>query len=135
MKKMTFARPTGLAIDFEDLTDHNRSPIDIRYERIHDTIRTQFGELRKYHRADKRTFTVGWSMLPETSQHTVDGALGAREMEELFVSKTGKVDLLVSYDFGDDEVVPCIITDFGIELIKRWKPTNYYAVSIILEEI
>jgi hypothetical protein len=134
-RKLSFARPAGLALDFEELTDHNRSAIDVMYTRIHDTIRTQFGELRKYHRADKRTFSVSWSMLPETSTHTVDGGMGAREMEQMFLSKTGKVELLVSYDFGDDEIVSVIITDFSIDLIKRWKPTNYYSVSLTLEEI
>lgn len=135
MSRLNFSLPAALAVDFEELTDHNRSPIDVRYNRIHDTIRTQFGQLRKYHRADKRTFTVSWTMLPETSQHTVDGGMGAREMEQLFLEKTGKIDLLVTYDNGDDEVVPVIILDFSTELIKRWKPTNYYSVALTLEEI
>lgn len=135
MSRLNFSRPVGLSMDFEDLTDHNRSPIDIRYNRIHDTIRTQFGQLRKYHRADKREISVAWSMLPETSQHTVDGGLGAREMEEIFLQKTGEIELIVTYDNGDDETIQVIITDFTIDLVKRWKPTNYYNVSMMLEEI
>lgn len=135
MSRLNFSRPVGLSMDFEDLTDHNRSTIDIRYNRIHDTIRTQFGQLRKYHRADKREISVAWSMLPETSQHTVDGGLGAREMEEIFLQKTGEIELIVTYDNGDDETIQVIITDFTIDLVKRWKPTNYYNVSMMLEEI
>lgn len=135
MRQLNFAKPSGIKFDDVYLTDHNRSPIDISYERIHDTVRTQFGSLRKYHRADKRSFSFSWNMLPETYEHTVDGHPGAKEMEILFLNFTGAFPMTVSYDESKEEEVSVIITDFSIVLEKRWDPTNYYSVSISLEEV
>lgn len=135
MRQLNFVKPAG--VKFEDiyLTDHNRSPIDISYERIHDTVRTQFGQLRKYHRADKRSFSFSWEMLPETYNHTVDGHPGARELENIFLNFTGSFIMTISYDEFTEEEVEVIITDFSVVLEKRWNPTNYYSVSISLEEV
>jgi hypothetical protein len=135
MRQLNFRKPAAIRFDDVFLTDHNRSAIDINYERIQDTVRTQFGQLRKYHRADKRTFSFSWSMLPETFRHTVDGNPGAKELENLFLNFTGSFLMTLSYDEGSEEEIEVIITDFSVSLEKRWDPTNFYSVSISLEEV
>ena len=135
MKQLGFAKPAAIQLGHTFLTDHNRSPLSISYERIHDTVRTQFGELRKYHRADKRSFNLSWDMLPETSEHTVDAGMGARDVEEFYLENTGVILMTLIYDNDEDEEVNVIITDFSMELQKRWKPTNFYSVSLSLEEV
>jgi hypothetical protein len=135
MRQLDFARPSAIVLEDETLTDHNRSSIAISYQRIHDTVRTQFGQLRKYHIADKRSFSLSWEMLPETSLHTVDGGMGAREMQNFFLEKTGQMFMTITYNAGDSEEVSVIITEFSIDLQKRWNPTNFYNVSLSLEEV
>lgn len=46
------------------LSDHNRSPIDISYERIENRQRTVNGAMRSRHIADKVKLSVSWDMLP-----------------------------------------------------------------------
>ena len=135
MRQLNFSRPAAIRFDDVFLTDHNRSAVDISFERIHDTVRTQFGQLRKYHRADKRAFSFSWSMLPETSEYTVDGHAGAKELEQIFLGFTGSFPMVLSYDDTTEEEYEVIITDFSLTLEKRWSPTNFYSVSISLEEV
>lgn len=46
------------------LSDHNRSPIDISYERIENRQRTVNGTMRSRHIADKLKISTSWDMLP-----------------------------------------------------------------------
>lgn len=46
------------------LSDHNRSPIDISYERIENRQRTVNGAMRSRHIADKLKLSVSWDLLP-----------------------------------------------------------------------
>jgi hypothetical protein len=135
MRQLDFFKPSAIQLEDEIVTDHNRSSISVAYERIHDTVRTQFGELRKYHRADKRSFSLSWTMLPERSDYTVDGGMGARDMETFFLENTGVILMTLFYDVSDDEEINVIVTNFSMELEKRWNPTSFYSVSLSLEEV
>ena len=46
------------------LSDHNRSPIDIKSERIEERKRMINGRMRSFHIADKISISVSWSNLP-----------------------------------------------------------------------
>lgn len=135
MRQLEFALPAAIEINSRFLTDHNRSEISINNERIVDDVRTQFGELRRYYRADKKKFSMSWDMLPQGSEDTVDGNLGAEDMIEFFESITGAADLVVYYDFGDEKEYKVVITSFSATLKKRWNPYRFYEVSLEMEEV
>lgn len=135
MKQLDFILPAALEINGNFLTDHNRSELSIQNDRIVNDVRTQFGDLRRYYRADKKKFSVSWDMLPQGSEDTVDGNLGAEDMIELFNSITGAADLRVYYDFGDEKEYKVVITSFSATLKKRWNPYRFYEVSLEMEEV
>lgn len=135
MKQLEFVRPAAIEIDGLFITDHNRSPLQISNERIVNDFRTQFGTTRRFYKADKREFSVSWDMIPQSFEYTVDGNLGAEDMQDVFKEKFGKVDLRVYYDFGDELQVNALITEFSFELIKRWDQYRFYNGSLRMTEI
>lgn len=135
MKQLDFILPAALELENDFLTDHNRSELSINNNRIVNDIRTQFGDLRRYYRADKKSFSVSWNMLPQSSAETVDRNLGAEEMIEKFKNLTGVCTLKVYYDFGEEEEYRVLITDFEATLLKRWNPYRFYNVSLEMDEV
>lgn len=135
MKQLEFSLPAAIEINGTFLTDHNRSSLSIGNSRLVNDVRTQFGELRRYYRADKKNFSVSWSMLPQDSESTVDRNLGAEDMVDLFKSLTGAFDLVIYYDFGEEQRYKAVITDFSSSLEKRWLPYRFYSVSVEMEEV
>lgn len=135
MKQLEFVLPSAIEINGNFLTDHNRSELSIDNDRMVNDVRTQFGELRRYYRADKKKFSVSWDMLPQGFEDTVDGNLGAEDMIELFESITGAADLVIYYDFGDEKSYKVVVTSFSATLRKRWNPYRFYQVSLEMEEV
>ena len=135
MKQLDLILPAAVELNGVMLTDHNRSALSISNERLVNDVRTQFGELRRYYRADKKSLSVSWSNLPQDSESTVDRHLGAEDMVKFFESLTGAADLKVYYDFGEEEDYKVVITSFSIELLKRWLPYRFYDVSLSMEQV
>jgi hypothetical protein len=135
MKQLDLILPSAVELNGIMLTDHNRSGVSISNERLVNDVRTQFGELRRYYRADKKSFGVSWSMVPQDSESTVDRHLGAEDMFDFFQSLTGVVDLKIYYDFGEEESYKVVITNFSTELLKRWLPYRFYDLSLSMEEV
>jgi hypothetical protein len=135
MRQLEFVLPAAIEINRRFLTDHNRSELSIQNDRLANDVRTQFGELRRYFKADKKTFSVSWDMLTQDAESTVDGNLGAEDMIEFFESITGVADLTIYYDFGDEKEYKVVITSFSATLKKRWNPYRFYDVSLTMEEV
>ncbi|MCA1799851.1 MAG: hypothetical protein LC650_00970 [Actinobacteria bacterium] len=143
MRQLTFYKDAVLKLDGEYASDHNRSPLDVSYDRIEDTVRTQRGSLRRYYTADKRSISCSWSKLPENDSHTVDGGMGAEELEAFYLANTGAFDVIVTYDMevvGSDvlpvtETLTMVIDDFSKTLESRRGDVNLYSVSISLQEV
>lgn len=135
MRELEFARPAAIEIDGEFITDHNRSEISINNQRLTRDIRTQFGSLRRYYRADKKSFSVSWTMIPQNFEYTVDRNLGAEDMQELFEAKKGKVRLKIYFDFGEEQDYDVVITDFSFVLRNRWDNYRFYDGSLTMEEV
>jgi hypothetical protein len=135
MKQLEYALPSAIEINGVFLTDHNRSSLTVSNQRLVNDVRTQFGELRRYYRADKKSFSVSWSMLPQDAELTTDRNLGAEDMIEYFESLTGAVDLKIYYDFGEEKEYKAVITSFSSELQKRWLPYRFYSVSLEMEQV
>jgi hypothetical protein len=135
MKQLDFVLPAAIEINGIFLTDHNRAPLSIGNDRIVTDVRTQFGGLRRYYKADKKTFSASWSMIPQDAEYTVDRHLGAEDMISFFESLTGVFTLKIYYDFGEEEAYQAVITEYSSELIKRWTPYRFYNVSLEMQEV
>lgn len=79
------------------LTDHNRGPVQESYEQIEKSNRTANGTLRKYVVASKKSWSSSWSMIPGFSSQTVDGYMGAHEMQSFYLSNFDTVLTLSFY--------------------------------------
>ena len=100
------------------LSDDNRQPIDVSFERIETRQRTINGRMRSYHVADKRTFSVSWQRLPSRAfsdnalfnigtgasdltsgeSYTSDQGAGGVELLDWYTSHSGSFWAYLAYD-------------------------------------
>jgi len=99
------------------LSDHNRSPIDIKHNRLEQRERTINGKMRSFFIADKSVFTINWQNLPsrsfdnsinfntstgkednELKRYTVDGGAGGNELLNWYLEHPGSFYVFVAYD-------------------------------------
>jgi hypothetical protein len=99
------------------LSDHNRSPIDIKHNRLEQRERTINGKMRSFFIADKSVFTISWQNLPsrsfdntinfntttgkedsELKRYTVDGGAGGNELLNWYLESPGSFYLFIAYD-------------------------------------
>jgi hypothetical protein len=118
------------------VSEHNRAPVSLTFERIETRVRTQKGSLRKYYRADKRSLSCSWNELPKDTTTTVDAGWGAKDLETFFKTTPGSFPVLITHDTGITETITMIFTDFSIDLVNRSNASSaLYAVSLSLEEV
>jgi hypothetical protein len=99
------------------LSDHNRSAIDVKYNRLEQRERTINGKMRSFFIADKSVFTISWQNLPSRSfentinfntstgkeesglkRYTVDGGAGGNELLNWYLESPGSFYLFLAYD-------------------------------------
>jgi hypothetical protein len=101
------------------LSDDNRQPINIDFERIETRERMANGRMRSYYIADKMKISTSWDMVPSRSyafnpdfnvngespykknnslEFTTDGGAGGVEMLEWYKRYTGSFWVYLSYD-------------------------------------
>jgi hypothetical protein len=133
------------------ITDHNRDPLGISFERIGTSNRMVNGTLRRYSVAKKRTFQISWVMLPskmaatyggKTGIQTVDGGWAGEDIENFYNTVDGVFKMKLRK--GEDEakaiasdtieVVDVMITDFSKDIEKRGI-VDFWSLSITLEEV
>lgn len=110
-------------VDFIILSDHNRSPISFKPERIEKRERMVNGRMRSYHIADKNKLDVSWDNLPSRAYpttpnidvngqstvepFTVDGGAGGNDLLNWYEENVGSFYVYLAYDkykqFGEDE--------------------------------
>ena len=122
---MTFITlPVGSLIRFNSnaLSEHNRSPLSIGYNRIEKTQRMSNGYMRKFFIADKKTINVSWSLIPSYSNYTVDGGWGALDLKSFYESarEAFPVTITRSTQTGSTtETMSMVFTSFSCDIIKR----------------
>lgn len=121
--------PAGTA-----LTEHNRQPVQVTYERIEKRGRMINGTLRKVVIADKRTWSISWSDVPDNNLLTVDNKLGARSIEALYTANAGAIGLQIN-DGTVSERVNVVIKEFSKKINKRLPAINLWDITLDLEEI
>jgi hypothetical protein len=109
--------PSGTEFDdFIILSDHNRSEISMKKQRIENRRRMINGTMRSYHIADKREFSWSWDMFPSRAfsdapvfsasgvltnsidDYVVDLAAGGVDIVEWYENHQGPFYMLLAYD-------------------------------------
>ena len=133
------------------VTDHNRGPIDVDFERIETKTRMVDGTMRRYSVAKKRTFSTSWAMLPskknatyggKTGLTTVDGGWAGEDIESFHNTNDGVFymklrkgsDEAKAANDGTIEVVTVMISDFSKSIEKRGV-VDLWSLNITLEEV
>lgn len=131
---MRFATPRLVRLNGRAVTDHNRSPLAITTERIETRKRMANGTLRTYWIADKQSWSMSWTMLPNVDAATVDGYMGADALEDLYMATHGDLTLELTYANAPVETKRVFFKDFSKTLLKRGK-YDFYDVSVSFEEV
>jgi len=138
-------------VTWNKITDHNRSPLDISYQRFGKTNRMADATLRRYSVAKKRTFSCSWTNLPakrnfsyggRTALTTVDNGFAGEEIEAFYYAVDGafKMKLRKGADeaklINDTtiETVTVMITEFSKTVVKRGI-VDLWDVDVTLEEV
>jgi len=135
MRQLNFVKDAVLKLNGVPVTDHNRSPLAISYERLENKIRTQRGAMRKYFRADKRLISCSWENVPENNNHTVDAGMGVNELRNFYELNTGAFTVDITYSTGVTETFTMVFDELTAELLSRKGNVNLYTMSMALEEV
>lgn len=141
--KDLLATPAGTVKTWNKVTEHNRSDIAIAIDRIEKVTRTSNGTLRKNYIADKRKFSMSWTMLPSYRTLTVDGAWGAEDLRTFYLGDEGKGSFNIRINLaktGSDqtssgyEEYTVVFGGCNFSVVKRGLQPHWN-VSIELEEV
>jgi uncharacterized protein YutD len=134
---------------WHQVSEHNRQPVTVGYNRIEKSQRMSNGSLRKYFIADKKIFNLSWSMLPSYSTMTVDGGYGALDLKSFYEGSNGKGTFKIKIKYHNDSHIEgtgemeVYFTSASFDMLKRnVKSTGlesvsqqFWNVSITLEEV
>lgn len=109
--------PSGELDQFIIVSDHNRSAIDLGYNRLEKRERMINGRMRSYHIADKLELSISWDMLPSRAfkseanfnsggkvvhatadQYTADGGAGGVELLDWYLKHPDSFWVYLAYD-------------------------------------
>jgi len=134
-------------VNWQKLTDHNRSPIDISQELIETQARMANGRMKKYVVAQKNIISVSWSYVPSKTSETADLNHSAAWLESFYRANVGspiwlKVvasELDSSGNFvtakTGSEVYTVFMNNFSKSIINRTKVSDYVSMSIDFTEV
>ena len=117
------------------VSDHNRAPLEVSYERIETKKRMVRGTLRKYVVTQKRTFSTSWENLPTQVVEVVDAGMTGPAMEAFNIANKGAFTMTLRNGLGETEDVTVMISDFSKEIVKRGNTVDLWNVSVQLEEV
>lgn len=125
---------------YRRITDHNRSPLTVDFERIERKQRMVDGTLRRYTVAKKRTWSCSWEMLPSkntgpANTGTVDAGLSASEIESFYYTHDGPFNMQLRDGNGNVTTHTVMLSDFSKEVVKRGPNTDFWNLDITLEEV
>jgi hypothetical protein len=146
---MQMPRGSILAINsggtYYKLSEHNRSEFTMSPNRIEKSQRMANGTLRKFWVADKKTFSLSWDMLPNSSAYTVDGAWGASEIMNFYENYNGRTSFKIKVNLakngtnqentvGEYKEYTVMFTSASFVVQKRGIEPHW-SVSIAMEEV
>lgn len=115
-------------------SDHARSELNVTDNRIGSSDRMANGRLRKYHVADKRSWSCSWDLLPAPTSYTADGHAGGKEIEAFYRATRGEFQMTITNkDSSLDETVTVVFSDYSRSVAKRGA-YDMWNVNVTLEE-
>lgn len=117
------------------ISDHNRAELSVDTQRIETPTRMANGTMRKYVIADKRTFSTSWEDLPHSSDFTVDGFWGGREIETFFKANSGPFNLKLNYGDGTFEIISVVFSSNLNKSIKKRGVYEFWDISVDMVEV
>lgn len=116
------------------VSEHNRAEFNIGNNRIEQQQRMANGTMRKYFIADKKTFSLSWSMLPSFRNETVDGAWGAEDLKTFYESLAGQGAFEIKVKTNTEVTYTVIFTGCDFTVSKRGIQP-YWNVSLNMEQV
>ena len=138
-----YADPSDTTQSWIKLSEHNRSEISMDVERIEQSQRMANGSLRKFFVADKKEFSVSWTMLPGSRIYTVDNEWGALDLIEFYNSSEGQSTFDIRLNFAKTgtnqessgyEAYTVSCTSFNATLVRRGE-IPFYNISMSMEQV
>jgi hypothetical protein len=117
-----------------DLSEHNRAPLSVTPERIESKQRMHNGRMRSWHTADKRTWSTSWSDIPHDSTKTVDGKMGAQEMEAFYDANPGEFIMYIRLPDGQQSTHYVMFSEFSKTISKRGV-YEFWNIDLAVEEV
>lgn len=132
---ITFARPSDPGYLTARATDHNRSAISVTPERLENKERMADGTLRKFVVATKNNIKVSWTDLPNKNSVAVDKFWAADALRNFYYSHIGDFYVTLNYGDGTNKIYHVMFSDFDAKVTKRGLYTDFYDISMGLEEV
>lgn len=131
----TFPMDTAMRWDHHDITDHNRGPIAINFDKIMTEKRMVDGTLRRIVVNEKRSFKTDWKDLYTNSDYMIDGAWSLDKIKEFYNKTPGDFVLTLTEGDGKKTSVVVVFKEFSYVITKRGRKTDLCDLSITLEEV
>lgn len=124
-----------ISINGQEITEHNRK-ISTSIEQSASQLELGRGITRKYIRKNKKTFSLSFSYLPNSTDKTVDGRRG-RDYLLSMSNIRGTVTVSIKLSPTDEfETYTCFINSYTEKLVRRdiGSGCSYYDISMELSE-
>ena len=137
---MTFPYQAILSINGNIISDHNRAPLDVSYERIENRQRSINGTMRINYIATKMKISTSWSNIV-SSNDTVDGNKGAAYLMDLYRSSTGApVNVYLAFKSGSTgsttgATASMVFSNLDYNVVYRGPTHDIVNVSVELEQV
>ena len=114
------------------ITEHNRQPVGVTVNRIEKRTRMANGMLRTWIIADKKTWTVSWTMLPHLAVNCVDGKWGGKEMQDFY--NAHPIFTLQVKTTDATNLYNVIFNQFDKTIVKRGT-YDLWSLNVTIEEV
>lgn len=130
-------------LKFRRVSEHNRSEFTIGTNRIKQSVRMANGTLREFVIADKKIFSVAWTMLPSYRNETVDGAWGAEDLKIFYENSDGqkpfRIKINTSFtaqtaESSTNNIYTVVFSSLDCTLVKRGIQ-GYWNVNLSMEQV
>lgn len=119
----------------KEVSDHNRGPLSVNYEKFNTEHRMVNATLRRLSMAsDRRTFKAEWKDLFNDDM-TVDGFMGHDSIKRFYENTPGDFELLITNGDGTTEKIKVMFQEMNYSISKRSANTDFYDIGITMVEV
>lgn len=130
---MLFRYPTLVTLAGDEYTEESRTPVVETLDPREIVKELASGRKRKYVKAMKRKWSIGWELMPNTSAYTIDGKKGRQDLNELVYSGVF-FSIVLEDGVNGTATYNANVTGYTEELVLR-RDIQRWKVSLELEEV